>query len=177
MRAHVSQPDIEAVFVKTLNTCMLDFGVANVPVLQHFDYQKKGRRDVAIYFTVQAPRRIGNAYRDYNPVGSKANHVESLHLESDIQITVVSDELKTNINGGDLAMTVVQVVGSLPFIELMRAGGIGTQGCSDIRVINSTDEHDNYQQEYSLTVPVTYNREIKPNTATINIHELKQIHV
>ena len=164
---NLTQANIETIFRTNFLNCMNDYGLKDIPLLQHYDYVKKGKRDVAVYFTIQNPRKIGNAYRTYNVKDGKANHKEQQHYEATIQLTMISDEDKTEIAPLDLAMITSDIIGSLPFIEAMRKQGIGIQTATDIRTNNVLDESDNFVLECSLDFKITFNRELKPNTKVI----------
>ena len=164
---NLTQANIETIFKTNFLNCMNDYGLENIPLLQHYDYVKKGKRDVAVYFTIQNPRKVGNAYRTYNVEDNKANHKEQQHYEATIQLTTISDEDKTEIAPLDLAMITSNVIGSLPFIEAMRKQGIGIQNSTDIRTNNVLDEADNFVLECSLDFKITFNRELKPNTKIV----------
>lgn len=166
-QTNLTQSQIETIFRTTFLNCMNDYGIKDIPLLQHYDYVKKGKRDVAVYFTIQNPKKVGNAYRTYNVKDDKANHRELQHYEATIQLTTISDEDKTNIAPLDLAMITSNIIGSLPFIEAMRKQGIGIQTATDIRTNNVLDEADNFVLECSLDFKITFNREIKPNTKVI----------
>ena len=77
-QTNLTQSNIEKIFRTNFLNCMSDYGLENIPLLQHYDYVKKGKRDVAVYFTIQNPRKIGNAYRTYNVKDNKANHKGNL---------------------------------------------------------------------------------------------------
>ena len=167
-QTNLTQANIETIFRTNFLNCMSDYGLENIPLLQHYDYVKKGKRDAAVYFTIQNPRKVGNAYRTYNVKDDKANHKEQQHYEATIQLTTISDEDKTEIAPLDLAMITSNVIGSLPFIEAMRKQGIGIQSSTDIRTNNVLDESDNFVLECSLDFKITFNRELKPNTKALN---------
>lgn len=167
MRQDMTQADIEIAFRSSLLDCMTDYGADGVPVLQHYDYLKKGRRSEAVYFTLQNPVKVGNSYRKYDPNNGHAGHTERQHWQADISVTVVADE-----DAQDLALTVFGIMGSLPFIELMRAAGVGVQGSPSITTIPAKDDHDNWAYECSGVLPITFNRESKPNTPTVEAANL-----
>ncbi|MFV7791249.1 phage gateway protein [Aliarcobacter lanthieri] len=167
-QTNLTQANIETIFRTNFLNCMNDYGIENIPLLQHYDYVKKGKRDIAVYFTIQNPKKIGNAYRTYNIQDDKANHRELQHYEATIQITTISDEDKTGIAPLDLAMTTSDIVGSLPFIEAMRKQGVGVQSATDIKTNNVLDESDNFVLECSLSFQITFNRELKPNTKALH---------
>lgn len=132
---------------------------SNVPVLQHYDYLKKGRKTTAIYFGFNDPTKIGNPYRKYNVVDDNSNHEELQHYEATINLVVLKDEDST-----DFAMTVQQVVSSLPFIEMMRKKGLGVNSVSEVKTLHIQDESDNYITQNNISFNITYNRILKPNT-------------
>ena len=173
MRATMTQADIEVAFKRHIGASMRGYGIYDLPILQHFDYLKKGRKDFALYFTVQNPRRVANAHRSYDPVSADdAGHVESQHFEADVSITCLSEEEKTGVAPLDLAMTAAQAVGSLPFVEAMRADGLGVQACSNIPTVHANDDPDNFALECSFSFPITFSRHIMPLTKTIMAAEL-----
>ncbi|MFX4243455.1 hypothetical protein ACOL22_11860, partial [Aliarcobacter butzleri] len=51
------QANIETIFRTNFLNCMNDYGIENIPLLQHYDYVKKGKRDIAVYFTIQNPKK------------------------------------------------------------------------------------------------------------------------
>ena len=166
-QTNLTQANIEKIFRTNFLNCMNDYGLENIPLLQHYDYVKKGKRDVAVYFTIQNPRKVGNAYRTYNVEDDKANHKEQQHYEATIQLTTISDEDKTEIAPLDLAMITSNIIGSLPFIEAMRKQGIGVQSATDIKTNNVLDEADNFVLECSLSFQITFNRELAINNTKV----------
>lgn len=166
-KENLTQANIETIFKSNFLNCINDYGFIDIPVLQHYDYVKKGKRDIAVYFTIKNPRKIGNAYRTYNVQDSKANHKEQQHYEATIQITTISDEDKTNIAPLDLAIVSANIIGSLPFIELMRKQGVGIQSTTDIKTNNILDEADNFVLECHFSFQITFNKELRPNTKSL----------
>ncbi|RBQ30671.1 hypothetical protein CRU92_10885 [Arcobacter sp. FW59] len=166
-KENLTQANIETIFRSNFLSCMNDYGIEDIPVLQHYDYVKKGKRDIAVYFTIQNPRKVGNAYRTYKTEDDKANHREHQHYEATVQITTISDEDKTNIAPLDLALTSSNIVGSLPFIEAMRKQGIGIQAVTDVRTNNVLDEAENFVLECNFSFQITFNKELKPNTKAL----------
>lgn len=167
MRENLTQAEIERAFRAALLSCMGEYGRADVPVLQHYDYLKKGRRDEAVYFTVLNPQRLGYAHRSYSPALGLAGHKEHQHMQVDIAVTVISDD-----DPLELAMLVTTVAGSLPFIERMRAEGLGVQATSNMTTVHAKDDRDNYALECSFSIPVTFNRSVAPVTPSIEVADL-----
>lgn len=164
MRENLTLAEIETALRANLIACMDEYGVKDVPVLQHFDYLKKGRRDTAIYFSVLNPIKVGSSHRRYTIDGDDAGHEELQHMQADAQIMVVADD-----DPLELVLTVSSVLGSLPFIEKMRDSGIGVQAISGFTTLPVKDDHDNYTLESSATLPITFNRLVAPKTGVVEV--------
>lgn len=172
MRENLTQAEIEIAFRSTLIQCMSEYG-EDVPVLQHYDYLKKGRLGRAVYFTLMNPLNIGYSSRKYNPdQGGLVGHTEHQHMQADVSVTVVADD-----DPLELALMTKTVMGSLPFVERMREAGLGTQATSNMVTLDVKDDHDNFTKECSFTMPITFNRSLAPATPTVeaaslNIHRV-----
>jgi len=166
-KTNLTQANIETIFRNSFLKCLDDFNYLQIPVLQHYDYQKKGKQHTAVYFTLQNPRKVGNAYRVYNTNDNKSNYKELQHYEATILLTTLSDEEKRNIAPIDLALNCACIVGSLTFIELMKNNGIGIQSISDIRTLNILDESNNFILECNFDFKISFNKELISNTKLI----------
>lgn len=167
--------DVERAFRLALIFAMDEYGESSAPVLQHYDYMKKGRKDTAVYFTVLNPRKVGNAFRRYDVQDADpglAGHEEWQHIEADIHITIVSDK-----DPLDLAIRVGLILGSLPFIEAMRGKGIGVQSVSNMSTVHVQDDKDNFALECSFRLPVTFNSKIFPLTKGAEIESIQVFRV
>jgi hypothetical protein len=164
MYSNIKQQDLEISFVKHLKN------LSGATVKQNFDNQKKGLENGIVYFTLSNPRKLGHAYRTYNPILGNANHKEAQHFQIDYLINCVkiADSL-------EFGMEISQYLSSLSFMELMRKDGIGIQHLTEIRTLNIKDDKDNFVTECAMTLTVTFNRILSLNTSVARDFKLNNI--
>ena len=167
MRAKISvnQATLEAAF-RTSFKSVFDFVIVYdgqpIPVLRAYDTQAKGRKDIAIYFHIEAPTAISQPYQQQGTNG----YEEWQQFGAQIRVTAVSDD-ETGIDALTLATQAQMAATSMSFNDAMRAKGVGVQQSKQIATIYQKNDKDDFYPECSFVLMVTFYQKLATLTKAI----------
>lgn len=127
-------------------------------------------RDNSVYLFPIGEARQGIQGRSYAPKGNDAGHIERVRVSKTIQVQCFK---KTNINdldeptASDLCAIVKMVIDSLPFQEAIRTKGVATHNSVNIREPEFINDAGDYEKNPSFDFDMSFTREIRPITPTI----------
>lgn len=161
----VNQASLEAAFrtsFKTVFDFVIVYDSQPIPVLRAYDTQAKGRKDIAIYFHVEAPTAISQPYQQQGTNG----YEEWQQFSAQIRVTAVSDET-TGIDTLTLATQAQMAATSMGFNEVMRVKGVGVQQSKQITTLYQKNDQDDFYPECSFVLTVTFYQKLATLTKTI----------
>ncbi|PHM50573.1 phage gateway protein [Xenorhabdus sp. KK7.4] len=153
---------LRAQLLKQLN----EAGIA-VPVVAGFQSTKQGRENRFVMFFPISESAHGWQGRNYHCADRNANHREIQIVEKTLQVQGVGSF--EQYTAGDMTATVRMIMNSLPFVETLRKQGIGIQRAGNLRMPFLINDQGNYELSPSFDITITHSRNIKPNTATVNV--------
>lgn len=127
-------------------------------------------RDNSVYLFPIGETKQGVQGRSYKPDGNNAGHIERVRVSKTIQVQCFK---KTNINdlneptATDLCAVVKMVIDSLTFQEAIRAKGVATHNSVPIREPEFVNSAGDYEKNPSFDFDMSFTREIRPITPTI----------
>lgn len=138
-------------------------------------------KDSAVYFFPIGTSTKGAQGRSYKRTESDAiGHQERALLIKTIQIEAFLKRRPSDgnlYNASDLCEMVKMIVSSLPFIEALRAEGVGVSNITQIREPEFLNQSGDYEKNPSFDFDAAYTRTIKPKTPQLLgiVQEIKGI--
>jgi hypothetical protein len=156
---------VEKYFRQVLLECLQSVD-ENAHVLRGFDKQKKGRKEKAVYFHMLNPAPTGGAGRGQTLEKGAQAYVQGFSIECYLNIVAKEDPVM-------FAQKVHLILQTLNFIEGLREHGIAPLNPSNIRTIYVQNEHNNYEMECSITVPLIFDYKIAPAVEPLDAADLR----
>ncbi len=151
---------LEAAFRAALIKALSAIG-EDAPVLRGYDKQKKGQREKAVYFHMLNPSPLAPPTRRHDVDKEEQLYAQAFSVDCYMTMVDKRDALM-------LAHRVLAAVQTLDFIYEMRKEGVAPLKPTNIRTIYTSNQHNNFEAECSITMPLTFKYQIAPHVGTVD---------
>lgn len=129
-------------------------------------------RDNTVYLFAISENRHGTQRRKYNPHDGHVGHVESTLVSKTVQVQALRKHDISDLDdytASDLCAVVKMIISSLPYIEAVKADGVGISNVTDMREPEFINAAGDYEKNPSFDFDLSFTRTIKPTTKPVII--------